>query len=69
MLNMLAYILNVMHTLFMEETNKQIEEEVDEHNPHGARCAACGELLFDGECIDCDDDKRFGEACKSFYTI
>lgn len=44
--------------------------EVDEDNPHGARCAQCGELLGGGDpliCIDCDDDKNFGDACKSFY--
>lgn len=43
--------------------------EVDEDNAHDARCAKCGELLC-GEpliCIDCDDDKNFGDACKSFY--
>jgi len=44
------------------------EDEIDESNPHGARCAACGELLFDDECLDCDDDKNFGEACRRFYA-
>lgn len=44
------------------------ETEVDETNPHGARCAACGELLFDGICIDCDDYGNFRKAIEDFYA-
>ncbi len=42
--------------------------EVDEDNPHGARCPKCGELLCGDPliCIDCDDDKNFGDFCESF---
>lgn len=45
------------------------EPEVDEDNPHGARCATCGELLCGDPliCIDCDDHKNFGDACEAFY--
>lgn len=43
------------------------EVEIDESNPHGARCAACGELLYEDSCIDCDDDASFGKACEDFY--
>jgi len=43
------------------------EEDINEDNPHGARCPMCGEELVEGICIDCDDNKNFGEACRAFY--